>query len=85
MGGIKRGYSPPGLPLRVAYQRVTPAPTVRAAIEAHLLLIYTGKQVRDLVPTHPPRAQSILPPHPPCQMMSGVVDLTFLLILPSSG
>ena len=46
VGGIKRAYSPPGLPLRVEYENVPTSKTTRQMLENHLLLIYTGKQVR---------------------------------------
>lgn len=43
VGGAKRAYSAPGLPLRVKYETLPLCPAVRARWERHLLLIYTGR------------------------------------------
>jgi len=44
VGGAKRAFSPPGLPLEVDYQPLALSPGVRDVWERHLLLVYTGKQ-----------------------------------------
>lgn len=44
VGGAKRAFSPPGLPLEVDYQPLDLSKGVRGVWERHILLVYTGKQ-----------------------------------------
>lgn len=46
VGGVKIGRSPASLPLRVEVNRLEMTTETRQALEDHLVLIYTGKQVR---------------------------------------